>query len=58
MSAGEGGATLVVAVTVIRAAPDGFEPDFVLALLESDAGRRLTRLDLDEPPTPGTEIAC
>jgi hypothetical protein len=47
----------VIAATVIRAAPEGFEPGAVIALVEVDGVRELHRLDLErEAPPPGTVV--
>ncbi|HVD86494.1 MAG TPA: hypothetical protein VNB59_03720 [Solirubrobacterales bacterium] len=58
MSTAAGGSAVVIAATAIRAAPEGFEPGYVLVLLEAEDGaRRLARLDVEEPPAPGTTVA-
>lgn len=49
---------VVIAATTIHAAPDGFEPGYVLALVDVAGTRRLVRLDAgpDGPPQPGAAV--
>jgi uncharacterized OB-fold protein len=47
----------VIAATAIRAAPDGFEPGYVIALVDVGGCRELRRLDdVTEPPLAGSIV--
>jgi hypothetical protein len=50
---------IVVAATVIRAAPAGFEAGYVIALVDVAGARELHRLDehVSEAPAPGTVVS-
>jgi uncharacterized OB-fold protein len=58
MSAGPKTKAVVVATTALRVPLPGNPPDEVMALVETDAGRRLVTLavDPDRRPKPGTTI--
>jgi uncharacterized OB-fold protein len=48
----------VIAATLIRAAPAGFEPGYVVALIDTDGARELHRLDGSHgAPAPGTVVS-
>jgi len=49
---------VVIAATAIHAAPEGFEPGYVLALVDVAGARRLVRLEMgpDGPPRPGSSV--
>jgi uncharacterized OB-fold protein len=58
MSAGGLVVGVLIAVTTIRTAPEGFEPNAVLAVVEAGGQRHLCRLQVadDVMPSPGQVV--